>query len=677
MVISMKRSITTEDLYKLQLISDLRISPDGNHAIYAIQRVDQTTEKKYSNLWLVVTSGNQLPRQFTFGDHNDTQPRWSPDGLQVAFLSNRGDKEKPAQIYLIPFMGGEARPLTRIEGTIRSFSWSPDGSRLLCCVRKTDPEALERESDEQKKKLGVIARHYKRLFYKFDGEGYLPQERWHIWTVDTLTGEATQLTDHPIFDENDPTWSPDGKWIAFVSNRSDDPDAHPDAIDLWLMPAGGGELTRINTPVGDKNLPAFSPDGNWIAYYGTEGEGLWYKNQGLWVVPSDPQSNVHSRNLMEKYDIHVTPSTIGDTGSPEQMPPAWAKDSGSLYFQVAIHGSSVLRSININGDLPQEIIPPGGVVGSFLLDHEQARLAYLYAQLMDPGQVRLRDLASGEDRQLTRINHELLSGLDLGSIEMVWFKGPDGNDLQGWILKPPGFDPEQKYPSILEIHGGPLTQYGNVFMHEFYFLAAQGYVVYFSNPRGGQGYGEEHAKAIWGNWGSVDYDDLMAWTDFIAQKPYIDTERMGVTGGSYGGYMTVWIIGHTDRFKAAVTQRCVSNFLSMWGSSDMNWVFQYPINNKPPFEDPMAYWDRSPIAYIGNAKTPTKVLHNEMDLRCPIEQGEQVFVALKRLGVDTEMVRFPDEFHGLSRTGRTDRRIARLNHIAGWFDKYLKNQDST
>jgi dipeptidyl aminopeptidase/acylaminoacyl peptidase len=209
-------------------------------------------------------------------------------------------------------------------------------------------------------------------------------------------------------------------------------------------------------------------------------------------------------------------------------------------------------------------------------------------------------------------------------------------------------------------------------MHEFYFLAANGYVVYFSNPRGGRGYGEEHAKAIWGGWGDADYKDLMAFTDYMEEKSYIDKERMGVTGGSYGGYMTVWIIGHTDHFEAAVTQRCVSNLVSMWGSSDMNWVFQNILGDKTPFEDLQKFWDHSPIKYIGNAKTPTLVIHSENDLRCPIEQGEQVFVALKKQGVDSEMVRFPEEFHGLSRGGRTDRRIARLNHILHWFDKYLK-----
>jgi len=290
-----------------------------------------------------------------------------------------------------------------------------------------------------------------------------------------------------------------------------------------------------------------------------------------------------------------------------------------------------------------------------------------------PSQLRLMELDRTRDTLLADLNSRWLSRLELGEIEEVWFKAKDGYDLHGWILKPPGFDSRRKYPSILEIHGGPHVQYGRGFMHEFYFLAAHGYVVYFSNPRGGQGYGEQHCRAIWNQWGTIDYEDVMALADFMVEKPYIDPERMGVTGGSYGGYMTNMIIGRTDRFKAAVTQRSVSNLISMWGSSDGNWRFQQSFaDDKPPFENLQKYWDASPMKFIGNASTPTLVIHSEKDLRVAQEQGEQVFVALRKQGVDSEMVLFPDEPHGLSRVGRTDRRIIRLNHILRWFDKYLK-----
>ncbi|RLE33275.1 S9 family peptidase, partial [Candidatus Acetothermia bacterium] len=334
-------------------------------------------------------------------------------------------------------------------------------------------------------------------------------------------------------------------------------------------------------------------------------------------------------------------------------------------------GNTVLKRADLDGNV-EDVIAKTGVVGRFGFDRDQERLLYFFADMKDPGQIYLHDMESGKERVLTRANRALLSKIDLGNVEEVWFKGAAGNDLQGWIITPPGFDPGKKYPSILEIHGGPRVQYGNFFMHEFYYLAAQGYVVYFCNPRGGQGYGEEHSKAIWNDWGGADYADLMAWADHVSKLPYIDPDRMGVTGGSYGGYMTNWIIGHTDRFQAAVTQRSVSNLLSMYGSSDFNWAFQEEFGNVPPWEDPENYLRQSPITYIGNAKTPTLVIHSENDLRCAIEQGEQVFVALKRLGVETKMIRFPDEPHGLSRNGRTDRRIARLTHIIAWFDRYLK-----
>ncbi len=674
-----KRLITAEDLYRFQLITDCQISPDGRHVVFCVQRVDKKTEKKYSNLWVVPT-GRGRARQFTYGDQVDSQPKWSRDGSEIAFISNRGNEnEKQPQIYTIPFHGGEARPLTNLKGEIGVFEWSPDGKQLVCQFRKKDKEAIEREEDERKKSMGIVSRHITRVFYKLDGSGFLPKERWHIWTIDARTGRAKQLTESDVYDELEPHWSPDGKEIVFCSNHSDDPDLDPDAIDLFVIPAEGGALRKIETPVGPKGNPTFSPDGKWLAYLGQEGRGQGWRNICLWVVPADGSGE--AENLTERFDFNASSWTINDLpGNPPTTPPTWSKDGSRLYFQVSHHGNTILRSVALDGgernlQALQTVIGDKGVVGSFGFDKEQSKLAYFHADMTSLGQVWVQDLATGRSRKLTHVNENLLRARDLGAIEEVWFKGTADNDLQGWILKPPGFDESKKYPSILEIHGGPRVQYGNFFMHEFYYLAAQGYVVYFCNPRGGQGYGEEHSKAILNNWGTVDYDDLMAWVGFVQQKPYIDTERMGVTGGSYGGYMTNWIIGHTDRFKAAVTQRSVSNLISMYGSSDFNWAFQEEFGNEPPWESLENYWRQSPMKNIGNAKTPTLVIHSEQDLRCAIEQDEQIFVALKKLGVDTEMVRFPEEPHGLSRGGRTDRRVERLHHVLRWFDRYLKEDN--
>ena len=664
------RRITAEDLYRFQLISEPRISPDGNLAVFTQHRIDPKKEKKHSNLW-VVTTNNGEPRQFTHGDQSDTRPRFRSDGTQIAFLSNRSD-ENQAQIYLVPVDGGEAQRLTDLEGTIEAFEWSPNGDSLLLQFRAKDPDQIEREKDETKKELGVVCRHITRVFFKQDAIGFLPQARWHLLVVDAHTGETQQLTEGDVCDECDPAWSPDGKMIAFCSNRTQDPDLDPDAADLFTIPVAGGAMKKIPTPVGPKWSPSFSPDGAWLAYFGHEGKGRDWKQTRLWIVPSGGDGE--ARSLTADYDFNASAWTINDMGGLPQMPPTWSTDGKTIFFQVAHHGNTVLKSVSVEGDSPRvaDVIDEEGVVGAFSFDRQGKNLVYFHADAKDPGQVWHREAASGRSRVLTRVNEALLREIDLGEIEEVWFKGAAGNDLQGWILKPPGFDPSTRYPSILEIHGGPRVQYGNFFMHEFYVLAARGYVVTFCNPRGGQGYGEEHCRAIDNNWGTADYDDLMAWTDVVAAKPYIDPDRMGVTGGSYGGYMTNWIIGQTDRFKAAVTQRSVSNLISMYGSSDFNWAFQTEFADAPPWENLDNYWRQSPMKHIANAKTPTLVIHSEQDLRCAIEQGEQVFVALKRLGVETEMVRFPDEPHGLSRQGRTDRRIARLSHILRWFDRYLK-----
>ncbi len=666
------RVTTADDLYTFHVPGDPQLSPDGRRVVYTVQHVERKTEKKYTNLWLAEVDGRPA-RQFTYGKQSDTQPRWSPDGQTIAFLSNRGNEEQ-AQLYLIPVDGGEARPLTDLKGNFGGYEWSPDGTKLVVQFRQKDADALEREKDETRKKLGVSYRHITRTDYKFDGAGYLPRERWHVWVVDVDSGAATQLTEGDK-DETEPRWSPDGRSILFNSNRSERPDMDLDATELYLIPAAGGEMRQIETRPGRKFGAVFSPDGTHVAWLGRVQPGRWYQNARLYVAPVEGGG---ARDICEGIDLHLGSSTNGDifNGSGPYTP-VWSADGQRIYISASWRGDEPLVSLAVfePNDEPLWVIDGPGVVGGYTFDRQRQRVAYLWSALDDPAQLHVSDIgqdgAAGEPRTLTSLN-PWLAEVETGQIEEVWFKAADGHELHGWILKPPGFDPTQKYPSILQIHGGPQTQYGNMYMHEFHYLAAAGYVVAWSNPRGSQGYGEGVTGAIYGRWGTVDYDDVMAWADYVAQLPYIDTARMGVTGGSYGGYMTTLIIGRTDRFKAAVAQRVVSNFISFYGSSDLNAGLEHLAGTPAPWDDMAINWAQSPISAIGNAVTPTLVIHSENDYRCDQEQGEQVFIALKRLGVDTELLLLPGESHGVSRGGRTDRRIARLEYMLDWFERYLK-----
>lgn len=663
-----KRSITAEDLYQFQLVSAPQLSPDGQSVIFCVSRTEAKSHKKYTNLWLASTKGG-APRQFTYGDQNDTNPRWSPDGRSIAFLSNRGN-ETQNQIYLLPFHGGEARPLTDLKGSFGAFEWSPDGKQFVLMFRQKDAAALERESDEQKKKLGIVERHITRVDYKLDGAGYLPQERWHIWTVDARNGKAEQLTKGPTFDETNPRWSPDGKSILFISNRAERSDFDFHLTGLYIMPAKGGDFRQLPTPEGSKYAASWSPDGQWIAFLCRQGKGNIWQNTNLWLVPSD--GGQPAQNITGHFDLQTIPDITVDCGEPGFVPPVWSPDGEKIYTSVTRHGEIWVSAFSRDGRQHQKLVE-GGTASNYSFDKAHKQMAYLYADWSCPLELFVQDLATGKTRQLSSINQSWLKRVDLGEVEEVWFKGPDQNDLQGWIIKPPHFDENKKYPSILQIHGGPWLQYGKFFMHEFYYLAAKGYVVYLTNPRGGQGYGEAHGKALHNNWGTPDYGDMMAWVDLVAQKPYIDTNRMGITGGSYGGYLTLWITSHTNRFKTAVAQRVVSNTISFWGSSDVGYFFQdvWSPEGKAPWADLEPYWNVSPMKYVDQIKTPMLLIHSEQDMRCSPEQSEQVFVALRDLGVDSELVLYPDESHGLSRNGRTDRRISRLNHILRWFNKYL------
>ncbi|MGA1872400.1 MAG: S9 family peptidase [Thermoplasmatota archaeon] len=671
MVRTKKTRIMPGDLYDMKNVIGAQISPDGRHIAFTLQRIDRKKEKKYSSIWIVPTKGGR-PLQFTRGDHTDRSPRWSPDGTEIAFLSDRTD-EKQFQLFIIPFHGGEAFPVSELKGTIASFEWAPSGSEFVLCFRKKDEEEIERESDPKKKELGVVYRRFDRAFFKLDGEGFLPKERYQVHILSRRTGKTRQLTEGGIFDNVQPSWSPDGSKVVYISNRRPDPDLEPYFKDLFIHDLKMNKEKRLELPEGEKFDVRFSPDGKWLAYTGKVGSGRWWRLKRLYIVPSG--GGVAPTCLTCSSDVELGNITLNDIeGHPVTSGLVWSPDSSFIYFQTSECGRTKLAYVDIyeEGSSIHYLVDEECVVGEFSFDDSGDRFSFHRMDMTDPGSIWTGELGGEDLKKLTKFNSLIGSIASTMGIEEHWVDTPDGKKVHGWIIRPPSFDERKKYPSILEIHGGPRTQYGYTFMHEFYYLASEGYVVHFCNPRGGQGYGEDHAGSIWKRWGTHDYNDVMTWTDHIEKLAYVDPKRMGVTGGSYGGYMTNLIIGRTDRFRAAATQRSVSNFISMWGSSDFNWMFQDEFSEKPPWEDLKKYWDQSPMKDMGGARTPTLVIHSENDLRCAMEQDEQVYIALKKLGVPTELLRFPDSPHGLSRMGRTDRRIVRLEHLKEWFDRFVK-----
>jgi len=626
--------------------------------------MDKKDKKYYSNLYSTGTNGRGL-KQLTFGKRNDHSPAWSPDDKSIAFIRK---KETSSQIWLLPIDGGEAKPLTKLpRGTISGIKWSPNGKKILFLFHPLGKEVIV--SKDGKIETPVY-RQIKEIWYRLDGQGFFDSENTHVWVANGKTGSAKQLV-FGDYDDMFPCWSPDGKEICFVSFREKNWRQRLDEQDIYRVPVNGGKLKKVKTPSGPKDGGiSFSPDGKTIAYIGHDQP---YKGWGEinYILNTVNITGKRHETFGKKLNRMAMMLTLGDiTPSFVITSPIWSKNGKSVYYGIAHEGRHHIVNTDVNTGRDKIITTKNTVACTWSMDAHETVMVYNGASLESPDELFTLKLNTGETKQITRLNGRYINSRTYSVAEEVEFYNRK-QKLMGWIVKPPNFNPKKKYPFILNIHGGPRCQYGRTFYHEMYVLAQAGYVVMYSNPRGSQGYGEKFARAIKGKWAEPAMKDLMSAVDFALSLGFVDKNKMGVTGGSYGGYMTNWIVTHTNRFKAAVTQRCVSDLSSMFGNSDIGWDLSWEFGGTP-WENREAYLKWSPITYIDKCITPLLIIHSEFDLRCNIEQGDQMFTALKYLKQDVEYVRFPDEPHGLSRHGRPDRRGARLKFIVDWFDKYLK-----
>ena len=694
--IAEQRRVQAADLLHLKFVDEPALSPDGRRVVFTVAHADAEHNDYQAHLWLRNLGEHGRARQFTHHSKRDGHPLWSPDGRWLAFVSSRtGHKE----IWLIPTDGGEARRVTFTPHGAGNPSWAPDSRALAFTpeVGADDPAPrahlfeTEEEAKARKKKADKAKREsprrITRLQYKHDSTGLWEGRYTHIWVqaLDAAgdgVGDPRQVTDGD-YDDSPAVWSPDGRYLAFSANRTPDPDSTL-VSDVFVVPAEGGPPQQITASKGAAHSPAWRPDGAALAYLGHErtGEMGQGSNQILYVVPFRPGEDTAAarQDLSGVLDRPVDNLSLSDSRLGGGINyPVWTPDGAALYMTVSDWGRVGLYRFAATGTQPPERVLGGDrAITHLSFSADRRTVAFIAGDPQNPGELFLAHLdatgpAHGE-RQLSAANAKHFADLEMAPAEEICFESPDGVPLQGWIIKPPGFTPDQKYPALLHIHGGPHLMYGFTFFLEFQLLAAQGYVVFYMNPRGSQGYGQTFADAIRGCWGDPDYADLLHGVDTLIAGGYVDPDRLGVLGGSYGGYMTCWIVGHTTRFRAAVASRSVTNLISMYGSSDAGWMLE-DWEFAPLFGTPDGYrqlWERSPLAYAPHVATPLLLTHGEQDLRCHLEQAEEMYVVLKRLGRTVELVTFPGGSHELARGGAPRMRIGRLEAIVEWMHRYLK-----
>jgi dipeptidyl aminopeptidase/acylaminoacyl peptidase len=640
------RGITAEDYFGFRFAADTAISPDGRLVAYTVTSIDAAANRRMSAVWAVAANGGSEPRQLSAGGSSSNSPRWSPDGKLLAFLSSRGEGAR-AQIWILPMEGGEARQVSRLKNGVSAFQWSPDGTRILAVSRSGPSDAVA--AGKQKSDV----RHYKAILYKFNDTGWYDDKRTHLWVIDAATGVDKQLTSGDDWNDTDPQWSPDGSRIAFVSDRTGKEYEAGFNKDVWVIPAAGGALVKVSDHEFEDTAPRWSPDGKKIVFLGKTKRRQFAK---LYIAPADGSG--HSQLVAPELDL-----------IPTEM--HWGPGASEVRFVTGSKGTTQIFS----ADLAQGKIVPvthgEAAFHGFDMNARAGIMTWLSNTFETLDDVYVSSLDGKDARQLTHVNGKLWGDLETAHVSRIAYKSTDGLAVDGFLVKPVGWQEGKKYPMILSIHGGPAGQYGVDWYHEFQVYAAKGWAVFFCNPRGSTGYGEKFERGIQNNWGGMDYQDIMAGVDAaLKQNPWIDQERLGVTGGSYGGFMTNWILGHTNRFKAAVTLRGISNFISDDGTRDGAYGHEEDFEG-PLFDDFEQYWDASPLKYARNVKTPTLILHSDNDFRVPIEQGEQWFRALKHYGVNAEIVFFPRENHNLTRTGEPKHLVESLNWQCYWFERFL------
>jgi dipeptidyl aminopeptidase/acylaminoacyl peptidase len=686
---SQKRLLTDKDLFDFIWVANPQLSPDGTRVAFTRVEVDQKRTGYETSVWTVATNGKEAPLRLTNGKH-DAQPRWSPDGNHIVFV-RAGDKDetgkpKPGQLAMLSLAGGEAWTITDLPKGAANPVWSPDGKRIafLSSTTQEDIQKSQHKKDGAKSTAQAVEDEHEsdvhvisRAVYRSNDEGYLdPKRHEHIWILqvpasyDELT-KPVQLT-RGNFDEGEIVWSHDNSRIYFLTQPVDEPYYELPSTDIYSVPSAGGDPQRLATVPMDIGDLTLSPDGRKFAFHGAVAQPVRsYSQPDLWVM--DVALDAKPQNLTANYDFDMGDSVFGDNAAPRGgrgRTLYWSPDGRRLFDIVNKQGRTPLVRVDAQTGAVTEVTRGDQAVLDFSLNPSASTMVALVS-----APVAIGDLFAvaddGTQTRITDFNRRLWSQLNLTAPEEINYTSFDGKPIQGWIQKPPDFDPRKRYPLILDIHGGPHAAYGWVFDHEFQWMAAKGYVVLYLNPRGSTGYGQEFGNVIQYHYPGDDYRDLMVGVDELIKRGYIDSKKLGVTGGSGGGVLTNWTITHTDRFAAAVSQRDISSWASWWYTADFT-LFHPNWFKAPPFEDPQDYSNRSAITYVKNIHTPVLFVLGESDYRTPQDSGgEQLFRALKYLKRPTAMVVFPRETHELSRSGEPWHRIERLESIVGWFDKWM------